>query len=191
MGVSKVVYGGKTLIDLTSDTLTKDKLLSGYTAHGPNGEQITGECTFDADTQDATASETEILSGKSAYVRGVKRDGKMPNNGAVAGVISNKDDDYDVPQGYHDGSGKVGIDPAEKSKLVPDNIRQGVVVLGVTGTMSGSEDVKAQSRDVTPKTTAQTVTPETGYNYLTQVVVAAIPYVESDNAAGGKTVTIG
>ena len=31
--ISKVVYGGKTLIDLTADTVTADKLLSTYTAH--------------------------------------------------------------------------------------------------------------------------------------------------------------
>lgn len=32
--------------------------------------------------------------------------------------------------------------------------------------------------------------PDEGYDYLSQVTVAAIPYVESDNAAGGKTATI-
>jgi hypothetical protein len=56
--------------------------------------------------------------------------------------------------------------------------------------MSGSEDVNAQTKTVTPTTTSQTVTPDTGYNYLSQVTVNAIPYTETDNAAGGKTVTI-
>ena len=71
MAISKVVYGGETLIDLTADTITKEKLLKGYTAHGANGEPIVGTCEFDANTQDATASESEILNGKTAYVRGV------------------------------------------------------------------------------------------------------------------------
>ena len=57
--------------------------------------------------------------------------------------------------------------------------------------MSGTEGAKAQAKTVTPKTTAQTVLPDTGYNYLSQVTVNAIPYVESDNSAGGKTVTSG
>ena len=35
--ISKVVYGGKTLIDLTADTVTADKLLSTYTAHDKSG----------------------------------------------------------------------------------------------------------------------------------------------------------
>ena len=55
--------------------------------------------------------------------------------------------------GYHDGSGTVTIAAAEKAKLVPDNIRQGITILGVEGAMSGTEDVKAQAKTVTPKTT--------------------------------------
>lgn len=54
-----------------------------------------------------------------------------------------------------------------------------------------ANSVRAQSKSVTPATTPQTVLPDEGFNYLSQVMVAAIPYVESDNAAGGKTVTIG
>lgn len=191
MAISKVIYGGETLIDLTADTVKKDKLLKGYTAHGADGEPITGTCEFDANTQDATATEAEILAGKTAYNKGVKVTGAMKNNGAVAGKISTKAGKYTVPQGYHDGSGSVQIDATEQAKLIPANIRDGVTILGVEGTMSGSEDVKAQSKSVTPTTTQQTVLPDTGYTHLTQVTVAPIPYVESDNSAGGKTVTIG
>ena len=188
--VSKVVYGGKTLIDLTADTVTADKVLSGYTTHGKDGAAITGTCTFDADTGDATAAVAEILTGKTAYVNGVKLTGTMKNNGAVAGTISTKAGVYTIPIGYHDGAGKVSINTTEQAKIIAGNIRSGVTILGVTGTMSGSEDVKAQAKTATPATTAQTVLPDTGYNYLSQVTVAAIPYVESDNSAGGVTVTI-
>lgn len=191
MAISKVVYGGNTLIDLTADTVTKDKILKGYTAHGADGELMTGTCEYDANTQDATAADSEILAGKTAYVKGTKKTGTMKNNGAVAGKITTKAGKYTVPQGYHDGSGAVQIDATEQAKLVPDNIRDGITILGVTGTMSGSEDVKAQSKEVTPSTEEQTVLPDEGYNSLTSVVVKAIPYTESDNPAGGKTVTIG
>lgn len=191
MAISKVVYGGETLIDLTADTVTKDKVLKGYTAHGADGEVITGSCEYDANTQDATAADAEILKGKTAYVKGTKKTGTMPNNGAVSGTISTKAGAYTVPQGYHDGSGKVQIASSEQAKLIADNIREGVTILGVTGTMSGSENVKAQSKSVTPKTTQQTVLPDSGYNSLTSVTVEAIPYVESENSAGGTTVTIG
>lgn len=190
MAVSKVIYGGKVLIDLTADSVEADKLLTGYTAHGADGSVVNGSCTFDADTSDATAVAGEILSGKTAYKNGAKITGAMKNNGSVSGTISSKDGVYTVPQGYHDGSGKVEIDSVEKAKLVPDNIRQGVTILGVVGEMSGTEDAKPQAKSVTPTTTEQTVLPDIGYNYLSQVTVSAIPYVESDNAAGGITVTI-
>lgn len=193
MAINKVIYGGRTLIDLSGDTVTADKILDGFTAHDKKGDTITGTCKYDVDSGDATAAVAEILQGKTAYVRGQKLTGTMKNNSAVAGTISSKDEQYTVPQGYHDGSGKVGIVDTEKEKLVPANIREGITLLGVEGTMSGTEDAKPQAKTVTPKTTEQTVLPDTeeGYNYLSQVTVAAIPYQESENPAGGTTVTIG
>lgn len=193
MAISKVIYGGQTLIDLTNDTVTADKLKKGYTAHGANGEVINGTCEHDANTSDATAGAAEILAGKTAYKNGVKVTGTMKNNGAVAGKINAKAQKYTVPQGYHDGSGTVQIDGTEQAKLIAENIRQGVTILGVEGTMSGTEGANAQAKTVTPSTVAQTVLPDAddGYNYLSQVTVAAIPYAESENSAGGKTVTIG
>lgn len=191
MGVSKVVYGGNTLIDLTGDTIKAQHLLKGYTAHGADGEPINGSCEYDANTQDATATDAEILSGEIAYVRGTKITGKMKNNGAVSGKISTKTGKYTVPQGYHDGSGGVQIDSAEQAKLVPSNIRQGVTILGVVGEMSTTEGENRQEKTVTPTMEDQIVVPDSGFTCLTSVTVRAIPYEESDNAAGGKTVTIG
>ena len=188
---SKVIFNGEVLIDLTADTVTADKLLKGITAHGKDGAPVTGTCDWDAATGDATAAAAEILGGKTAYVKGKKVTGTMPNRGAVAGKISTKAGAYTVPQGYHDGSGKVTIDSTEQAKLIPTNLREGVTVLGVEGTMSGSEDMKPQSKSVTPKASAQTVLPDEDYNCLSQVEVAAIPYAVSDNTSGGKTVTIG
>ena len=188
---SKIIYDGNVLIDLTSDTITAADLASGKTAHDKSGAPITGTNTYDSDTSDDTATAAEILATKTAHARGTALTGSMPNNGAVSGTISTLNGDYTVPQGYHDGSGKVAISATEKSKIVAGNIRQGVTILGVEGTMSGSEDVNAQTKTVTPSASAQTVTPDTGYNYLSQVTVNAIPYSESDNSAGGVTVTIG
>lgn len=191
--VNKVIYGGQVLIDLTSDTVTADTLLKGSTAHDKSGAQITGACTYDSDTTEDTAAAAEILAQKTAHARGTKLTGTMKNNGGVTGTLSKIADVYIVPQGYHDGSGKVSIDATEQAKCVAENIRKGVTLLGVEGKMSGTEDVKPQSKTVTPSTSQQVIVPDTsdGYNYLAQVTVKAIPYVETDNSAGGKTVTIG
>lgn len=189
--VNKVIFGGNTLIDLTADTVDAAHLLATYTAHDRSGAIITGSCTFNADTSDATATADEILSTKTAYVNGTKITGSMPNRGAVTGTITTKAQQYTIQQGYHDGSGKVSIATTEQAKIIAENIRQGVTILGVEGTMSGQEDVHAQSKTVTPTTAQQVITPDSpDYNYLTQVTVNAIPYVETANTYG-ITVTIG
>lgn len=187
--ISKVVYGNTTLIDLTSDTITASDLAYGVTAHGADGEAITGSSTKDSDTTDADATASEILSGKTAYVNKNKLTGSMTNRGGVTGTISTVSGAYSIQSGYHDGSGTVAIDSTEQAKIIASNIKNGVEILGVTGSYTG-EGVPTQSKTATPYTTSQTILPDAGYN-LSQVTVNAIKYVESSNSAGGITVTIG
>lgn len=192
MAINKVVYGGQVLIDLTDATLgvnAGDKILSSQTAYGKDGEKITGTCTYNADTTDATASASEILSGETAYGASGKITGSMPNNGGVTGTIDEVDEAYTIPAGYHDGSGTVSIDATEQAKIIAENIKDGVQILGVTGTYTG-EGVTAQTKTATPYTTQQVILPDTGYDYLAQVTVEAIYYNETANAYG-TTVTIG
>ena len=188
---NKVILGGDTLIDLTVDDVAASDVLAGKKFHLPSGEPTTGTCPYDADTSDATATAAEILLNKTAYKNGSKITGTMPNRGAVTGTISTKTQQYTIQNGYHDGSGKVSIASAEQAKIIATNIRQGVTILGVEGSMSGQEDVHAQTKTVTPTLASQTVLPDSpDYNYLTQVTVNAIPVTRTDNIAGGVTVTI-
>lgn len=45
MGINKIAYGNSTLIDLTGDTITADRLWVGFTAHDRSGVQMTGTLT--------------------------------------------------------------------------------------------------------------------------------------------------
>lgn len=184
-----VLSDGTVLIDLTADTVAAEYLLTGYTAHDKSGAPITGSCDYDADTSDATALASEILATKTAYVNGVKITGSMPNRGAVAGEISDAATPYVIPQGYHDGSGTVEIDSTSAGLLIPGNIKDGVTILGVTGTYEGEEQ-PTQSKTATPTFAQQTILPDTGY-VLNSVIVNAIGVDYTLNAAGGYTVTIG
>jgi hypothetical protein len=186
--VNKVIYGGQVLIDLTADTITAGDLAAGVTAHDKSGALITGTDTRDSDTSKDTAAVAEILAGKTAHARGAQLVGTMKNNGGAGVTVSSKSGST-IPQGYYDGSGKATIDAASATALVAGNVKQGVSILGVTGTYAG-EAAKLQTKSVTPSTKAQTITADTGYDALSSVTVAAIPYSEADNSAGGKTVTI-
>ena len=188
--INKVIYGGNTLIDLTSDTVTANDVLKNVTFHLPSGATGTGACEYDVDSSDCTAVIAEVLSGKTFAKGGAVLTGTMTNRGAVTGTITTKAGIYTIPQGYHDGSGSVSISSAEQAKIIATNIRQGITILGVEGSMSGTEDVTAETVTVTPSTSSQTITPSTGYNYISQVNVNAVSYVLSDNAAGGQTATI-
>lgn len=61
----------------------------------------------------------------------------ITKRGAVAGTISTKSEQYIIPAGYHNGNGTVGIADAEQAKIIAENIKNGVTILGVSGTASG------------------------------------------------------
>ena len=190
MAKNKIIYGGTVLIDLTDATAVASDVASGKYFYGNDGVKTEGTSTKDSDTTDANAAAAEILSGKTAYVNKNKITGEMTNNGAVTGTISTKAGQYTVPQGFHDGSGKVSISSTEQAKIIPGNIKSGVTILGVQGTYAGQTINVEANKNVTPTASSQVVTPSAGYDYLAQVSVAAIPYVESANTYG-TTVTIG
>ena len=136
------------------------------------------------DTSDATATAESVKDGEYVYINGEKVEGTMPLNGTGGGTISNKDDTIAIAKGFYSGGGSVKISDTEKDKLIASNIRQNVTILGVKGSMSPTEGLKAQTKTVTPTESEQVVTPDTGYNSLSQVTINRIPsdYITTTDA---------
>ena len=87
------------------------------------------------DTASATAAAADILTGKAAYGPSGEVQGSMANNGATGGTISTKAGTVTIPAGYTTG-GTASISSTEQAKIVASNIKSGVTLLGVAGTLA-------------------------------------------------------
>ena len=184
-----VLSDGTVLIDLTMDDVKAEHVQKGIKFHDKTGAEKTGTNTKTVDASGVTAEPAEVLAGET-FGRGSEvATGTMPNNSGKNVLVTGKAGTA-IPRGYYDGAGMAKIYEEDAAKLVPANIKQGVTILGVTGEF-GADDFAAQYKEVMPTFTDQQISPDTGYAFLSGVLVKAIPVLYTDNNAGGQTVTIG
>ena len=120
------------------------------------------------------APRTSVLEGRtftSLYTSLPATSGTMPNNGAKTLEITDADTAVAIPEGYHNGSGSAKIADAEKAKLTGENIREGVTILGKTGTLKVANLQDEKSVSVTANGTVE-VAPDEGYDGVKKVSVA-------------------
>ena len=98
------------------------------------------------DTAGATASASDILTGKSAFGASGSVSGSMANNGSTSGEISTKAGTVTIPAGYTSG-GTVSLKASAVTDLVSANLLNGKTVLGVAGSLT----VPTVSQDSTTK----------------------------------------
>lgn len=83
-------------------------------------------------TEDASAGAEHILAGKTAFGSGGSINGSMANNGSTSGTISTKAGTVAIPAGFTSG-GTVSISSTEQAKIIADNIKSGITLLGQAG----------------------------------------------------------
>lgn len=87
------------------------------------------------DTASADIESAHVLTGKTGFNASGAVSGSMANNGSTSGTISTKAGTVTVPAGYTSG-GTVSISSTEQSKIIASNIKSGVTLLGVAGSLA-------------------------------------------------------
>ena len=148
--------------DLDAVTASAGDVLAGKVIVGPDGEPLTGTLSLSGN-----ASDGQVLSGQTYYNTDAKtkRTGTMPNKEAVNQSLA-INGSYTIPEGYHNGNGKVTQSVKTKGaqtftpgrsnqsiganqwlsgaqtimgdpNLKPENIKKGVTIFGNVGTHEG------------------------------------------------------
>ena len=152
------------------------------------------------DVSDTTATPGQVLAtladSTPVYFytsAGVRTQGTMTNRGAVTGTISTKDGEYTVPAGYHNGSGTVSISSTEQAKIIADNIKSGVTLLGQAGNLTAwsfSWSSSTPASGTTYYNASQNFSKTLTYTASANCLVVCIAEVVGDAAAHSASITV-
>lgn len=209
MAVNKVVVNEQIIIDLTEDTITPDTLDEGITAHDATGTKITGKKVAGTDTSDATAKASDILDGKTAYVKGSKITGTLPELASGKGVnfadskvtlqeTSNLIEaraNFSVDKIYRNGAYvNVQISKSRLGDATANDVAKGktftstagVKVTGTREDTSSTPDLQAKT--VTPSASTQIVKADATYDGLSQVTINGDTNLTASNIKKGVSI---
>lgn len=180
---------GEILFDVSQDDVKPEHVQKGIHFHDKSGAPREGTNTKTVDASEVTTEAAEVLAGKKFGKGNNIEVGTMPDNSGVPVILSNPEGTL-IPRGHYDGATPVKLSDADLANLKPENIKEGITLLGKVGSY-GADDISSQSKEVEPTFEEQIINPDTGYAFLSSVKVNPIKITRTDNDAGGVTVTIG
>lgn len=141
-------------------------------------------------TSDTVTPQTLIENVKAHNRKGEIISGTIVDRGNSNVEITSLTTFDTIPEGYYNGQGSISLVDDTLKKYLSENVREGVTILGVEGTLAPGYGTTYQEKTVTPSVSRQEVIPDEDFDGLSKVIVMEIPYREIDNSAGGQTAYI-
>lgn len=171
MGVNKVKYGNNTVIDISNDTVTPDKLLQGYTAHDNTGALITGTAT-------GGSGDGYVWQDANGYVHLSNEEGTLP---IVDSLTVNGSGTYTAQSGH-----------VYNPVIVPGGTATAPsTISGTSATVSTGTNTLTLSKTVsnTPQVTAGYIASGTAGNTSVSLTASVNTRSSTDLSVSGATVT--